>query len=360
MLYSSIWLATLLTVSTALPQAPSPYPPCNNSPALCDRSYSNITHLGAHDSPFVSNSANGFSISGNQFFNSTTQLDAGVRLLSLQIHWNNDTSQLHLCHTLCELYDAGTLVSWLTEIKQWMDRNPNDVVTLLLVNSANAAASQIASDYANSGIIKYAFAPLTKVKQPWPSLSTLITANTKLISFVASLSNNTGAPYLLNEFDNVFENPYQVTSPQNFSCLPDRPSALKGNTTAAEVSGRLFLMNHFLGNQQLLDIVTPAVEQAPNTNSADPSAPGSLGSAVQSCFEEYGRTPTFVLVDFFNVGPAIVTVDGFNNISSPIGRKQVTTSIVSDSTSVGGSSSSKRLAPLLLTVTVIMNIFLLS
>jgi hypothetical protein len=26
---------------------------CNNSPDLCDKSYGEITHLGAHDSPFV-------------------------------------------------------------------------------------------------------------------------------------------------------------------------------------------------------------------------------------------------------------------------------------------------------------------
>lgn len=26
---------------------------CNNSPDLCNKSYGEITHLGAHDSPFV-------------------------------------------------------------------------------------------------------------------------------------------------------------------------------------------------------------------------------------------------------------------------------------------------------------------
>lgn len=350
----------LFSASTAWPQASSQTLACNNSPALCQRSYSDITHLGAHDSPFVSNSANGFSASGNQFFNSTTQLDAGVRLLSLQILWNNDSSQLRLCHTLCALYDAGSLVSWLSEIKQWIDMNPNEVVTLVLVNAANAAASQIASDYVNSGIINYAFTPLANMQQPWPSLSSLISANTKLITFVASLSENSAAPYLLNEFDYAFENPYQVTSPQNFSCFPDRPSAIKGNTVAAESSGRLFLMNHFLGQQQLLDIVTPAVESSSNTNSADPSAPGSLGAAVQSCFSQYGKAPNFVLVDFFNVGPAVTTVDGFNNISSPVGRKQITTSIVSQSRTEGGSSSLRQLSPVFLAIAATMSITMLS
>lgn len=39
---------------------------CNNSPILCDVAYNNITHLGAHDSPFVRDASNDYSVSGNQ------------------------------------------------------------------------------------------------------------------------------------------------------------------------------------------------------------------------------------------------------------------------------------------------------
>lgn len=40
---------------------------CNNSPALCSRSYSNITHLGAHNSAFVRDASTSYSDSGNQY-----------------------------------------------------------------------------------------------------------------------------------------------------------------------------------------------------------------------------------------------------------------------------------------------------
>ena len=40
---------------------------CNNSPDLCDRSYSNITQLGAHDSPFLRDASTGNTDSGNQY-----------------------------------------------------------------------------------------------------------------------------------------------------------------------------------------------------------------------------------------------------------------------------------------------------
>jgi hypothetical protein len=65
---------------------------CNNSPDLCNRAYNNITHLGAHDSPFLRNAETSFSTSGNHYYNTTIQLDAGVRLLSAQIHKSNDSS----------------------------------------------------------------------------------------------------------------------------------------------------------------------------------------------------------------------------------------------------------------------------
>lgn len=42
---------------------------CNNSPDLCTRSYSNITYLGAHDSPFLRDSSTSNSDSGNQYGN---------------------------------------------------------------------------------------------------------------------------------------------------------------------------------------------------------------------------------------------------------------------------------------------------
>ena len=57
-------------------------------------------------------------------YNTTYQLDAGVRLVSGQVHKSD--SEWHLCHTKCELLDAGKLSTWLGHIKDWLDQNPND------------------------------------------------------------------------------------------------------------------------------------------------------------------------------------------------------------------------------------------
>ncbi|KAK8155355.1 PLC-like phosphodiesterase [Phyllosticta citrichinensis] len=311
----------------SLASAASAQTVCNNSPSLCSKSYANVTVLGAHDSPFLSDKTTGYSTSGNQFYNSTVQLDAGVRLLTAQVHnYDNDgTTEWHLCHSSCALLDAGKLSDWLRTIKEWLDSNSNDVVTLLLVNSDDASASDLNSEFRNSGITTYAYTPedTTTPMTTWPTLHSLIANNTRLVTFVASLSDTTDAPYLLDEFTFVYENNYDNTSPSNFSCQPDRPTSLANKPTQAKDSGRLFLQNHFLYSTDGLGIESPNKAALNTTNAL--SGTGSLGDAMQTCAATYAAQPWGVLVDFFNVGPAIASVDRANGVDDAEGRANVST-----------------------------------
>ena len=99
---------------------------CNNSPHLCNLSYGAITHLGTHNSPFLRDASTGFSISGNQYFNVTMQLNSGVRLLQAQMHKDENGGEPRLCHSSCALMDGGTLTKWLSEIKAWMDSHTSE------------------------------------------------------------------------------------------------------------------------------------------------------------------------------------------------------------------------------------------
>lgn len=136
---------------------------CNNSPLLCSASYDQITHLGAHDSPFLRDASTGFSSFGNQFFNTTVQLDAGIRLLSAQIHVasnpETNTRELHLCHSSCAFFDAGPVSKWYLEIESWLKANPNEVVTLVLVNMDSVDAQEIAIEYSQAGLAKHGYIP---------------------------------------------------------------------------------------------------------------------------------------------------------------------------------------------------------
>ncbi|KAL4804453.1 PLC-like phosphodiesterase [Aspergillus unguis] len=294
---------------------------CNNSPDLCSKSYGDITHLGAHDSPFLRDGSTSDSISGNQYYNTTVQLDAGVRLVTAQVH--NEDSQWRLCHSSCSLLDAGRLRTWLSEIKKWLDSNPNEVVTVLLVNSDSATASDLNSEFEAANITDYAYQPTsTSAPSSWPTLQELINDGKRLMTFVASLDDNTDAPYLMDEFTYVFENSYDVTSPSNFSCTADRPSSVKGNAASAISSNMLPLQNHFLYQTVILDYQSPNESYVDTTN-APSGGVGNLGDAASECKENWGRQPAFILVDFFDKGPAIDTVDSLNGVTNAVGRTNV-------------------------------------
>ncbi len=196
------------------------------------------------------------------------------------------------------------------------------VVTIVLVNADDASPQQFAAEFVQADIVRYAYAPPSTAAPiaTWPTLQELITKSTRLITFVSSLdaSSQSVAPYLLNQFDYVFENPFEVTQLSGFTCTPDRPSAVKGDISAAVRSGRLPLMNHFKGVGQAFGLVVPDIANITITNA--PSGPtGNLGDAAAECERLYGKAPTFILVDFFDQGPAIATVDRLNGIT-PVGR----------------------------------------
>lgn len=197
------------------------------------------------------------------------------------------------------------------------------VVTLLLVNADEASAEDFHAEFEASQITSYAYTPpsATTAIKKWPTLETLIADSTRLVTFVASLdsSTNTVAPYLLDEFAFVFENPFEVLSLSGFSCIPDRPSAVKGNAQLAVQSGRVPLMNHFLDTKQAFGIEVPDISNITTTNA--PTGPvGNLGDAASECTKLYGKAPTFILVDFFDQGSTLSIVDSLNGIITPVGR----------------------------------------
>lgn len=310
---------------------------CNNSPDLCSRQYSNVTHMGAHDAAFLRDSSTDNSVAGNQYYNATKALNAGIRLLSLQVHNQNGT--LQLCHTTCSLLDAGTLVDFLVKIKYWMDENPNEVVTLLIVNSDDEDVASFGAVYESSNISTYGYTPATaSASNTWPTLQTMIDDGTRLVTFIATITYSTTYPYLLNEWDFVFETAYEVTSLAGLNCTVDRPSSVSDASSGIS-SGYLPLMNHFVYQSITSSIMVPNVEIIDTTNSPDTGTIGALGQHAATCNSEWGTAPVFALVDFYSEGPAIDTADNLNGITAE-GRSD-SSSATSDASSGLGPAGAK-------------------
>lgn len=117
--------------------------------------------------------------------------------------------------TSCFLLDAGTFTSYLSTVKTWLDNNPDEVVTLLLVNSDGIAPSVWAQSYTDSGLSKYVYTPASVPigYSEWPTLREMINAGTRVVSFLAQNADVSSVPYLIDEFTNIWETPYDVRGP---------------------------------------------------------------------------------------------------------------------------------------------------
>ena len=115
-----------------------------------------------------------------------TQLSKDVRYLQAQTHIKNGGVQM--CHTTCSELDAGTLTNYLGNIKKFLDQNPNEVVTLLLVNGDFASPTLFDASFSAAGLKNYTFVPSTSPNplpySAWPTLGAMIASGKRLVVFL--------------------------------------------------------------------------------------------------------------------------------------------------------------------------------
>ncbi|KAJ5502913.1 hypothetical protein N7463_005787 [Penicillium fimorum] len=273
---------------------------CNGRSEYCTRSYSNITFIGAHDSPFV-----GPLLQQNQNIDIKAQLDMGIRYLQAQTHHSIiDKNVIELCHTSCLLEDAGPLKSFLTTIKDWLDANPNEVVTLLLTNGDSVSITEFGDTFSSSGISNYAYIPSENPLPiaDWPTLGDMISSGKRLVVFLDYGADTKKVNYIQDEFAYYFETAYDVTDAAFSNCSIDRPSG-------GAATGRMGIVNHFL-DVDVFGIKVPARHQADTTNAA--TGRGSIGAQAALCAGLYGRAPNVVLADFVDKGDVITAQKKLN------------------------------------------------
>ncbi|CEJ82532.1 hypothetical protein VHEMI02591 [[Torrubiella] hemipterigena] len=277
-------------------QAPKNTQPCNQYVEFCKRKYSNITMVGCHNSPFVRPG----NVASNQELPVKLQLNDGVRFLQGQIQWPTNGTVPHFCHTSCDLLDAGPIYQWLGEVKNWVDAHPYDVVTILLGNGNYSDPSLYVPFIEQSGILKYTYeAPLLPMRlNDWPTLEELILTGKRVIMFMDYNADQKKYPWLLDEFSQMWETPFDPTD-RKFPCTVQRPPDLKPE----DAKNRMYLMNHNLNvefNVFNLQLLAPAVAVLNETNAFNGT--GSAGLAANNCRSDWGRAPNIINVDYYNYG----------------------------------------------------------
>ncbi|CAE7172344.1 unnamed protein product [Rhizoctonia solani] len=302
---------------------------------LCNRTFGNVTYIGAHDSYAVGSN----NLAANQDYNVTQQLTDGIRMLQVQAHLQNGA--IRLCHTSCLLLDGGSLTDYLKKVKTWLDSNPNEVISILIVNIDNQPASSFAAIYEAASMVDLSYAPATATvaADQWPTLGTLIDSGKRVLTFMDNGADATTAPYLIDEFSNIWETAYNVVE-NSFPCTLNR--------TDGTAEGKMGLSNHFLDKYASVLGVQSLVPDKDSLNQTNGvSGVGSLGQEAQTCLALNGKHQTFFLVDYYNYGEGSVfqvaatvngvTYDTTKTIAPPIVSGSASTSTTTARTTANGA-----------------------
>lgn len=287
---------------------------CNGMRQLCDRRYDEVAYLATHNS--MSSTADRF-ISPLQDPDLVTQLDLGARAMLIDSYlWetpdeiatrlaSGDLSPeeqqimagvvdryaparpgVWLCHSLCRA-GAIPLVATLRQVGDWLDNNPNEVVTFIVQDSVSG--EQMMEAFEQAGIDRFLATPPADPAAPWPTLRDMINRNQRLVVFAEHADGPD--PRYRNFYRYGMETPFEFPDPESMSCVPNRGGTDK----------RLFLMNHFVTAQGGSRIDAGRV----NTRQF-------VLDRARECEAERGGQVNFVAVDFATIGDARGAVDILN------------------------------------------------
>lgn len=253
---------------------------CNGDAALCARRYDQVAYPTTHNA--MSNADEGWT-GPNQQHGIARQLDDGIRGLMLDTHYY--AGEATLCHAFC-VFGKEPLVSGLTKIRRFLDLHPQEVVSIIF--EAYTSEADVAAAFAAAGLMDYLHAQ--PLNTPWPTLRSLIDANTRLVVF----TDERGVlPWHHYVWDYASETPYSFSTPADLSCAPNR-----GNP-----ANSLFILNHFLTNT----FGSPVLAERVNHNPL-------FITRAQQCQTERNRLPNFVTVDYYNIGDVLAVSRTLNGL----------------------------------------------
>ncbi|KAG0362000.1 PLC-like phosphodiesterase [Gamsiella multidivaricata] len=272
---------------------------CNGYADLCAKTYEQVAYATTHNA-YAYTPAGALAL--NQNNDIPTQLNDGVRALMLDAYDtpSNNANDIELCHTSCNLLDAGTLSKTLGQIKTFMDANPNEVITIFWENAGNLTPAHFQTVYQAAGMSNYLYTQQESAAA-WPTLATMISSGKRLVNFVDS-GADASVPWLMAEYDFVFETPWQISKGAAYPCTVDRPK---------DQRKPMYVLNHFISGNLTVDgqqISIPQPGLASQTNGAD------LVSHVNDCKTTFNQMPNFLAVDFYDNGTVFQTLASVNGV----------------------------------------------
>ncbi|KAF5366458.1 hypothetical protein D9758_009806 [Tetrapyrgos nigripes] len=272
---------------------------CNGRAELCSRPYGNTTFLGSHYSWFVSNDP--FAVERSQEVDIPSQLNLGL-LTRTTLVPGRTASYISV---IVLLFDGGLVgTDYLSQVKTFLDANPNEVLTLLFINRVEGLSitDLWKPAFDNSGLTPFIYVPPHQPmkRSEWPTLGELIDSGKRVIVFMDTGADGS-VDFILPELPMLWEPPTDPTDP-SFPCSVNR---IEGPLSTED---HLSMLNHNLDINLFNAILIGDRGNASTTNCITSILANANGCAPLAG----GVAPNFVMLDWVNVGQGKAAVDRLN------------------------------------------------
>ena len=254
------------------------YGQCNGSYDLCNKRYNEVAYLTTHN---AFNSKQDRYLFPNQKTNITEQLNNGVRGLMIDVYEDNESIVVYHAY---KFLGSQPLSVYLNDIKDFLDNNPNEILTIILetYTSSNAIENEISK----VGLLEYLHTQ--DVNSLWPKLQMMIDSNKRLVILSDKNDANENQSWYHYMWDFAVENKYgQINCEFN-----------RGNP-----ENSLFIFNHFITS------LTGNKDNANKVNSFK-----YFMNHITKCKDLKNKFPNFITVDFYEIGESLDVVSKLNTI----------------------------------------------
>lgn len=262
----------------------APEEPCNGAAALCDRPLADVVFPATHNA--MSNAEEGW-LGPNQNVPPRTQLADGVRGFLIDTHpWEGD---VYACHTVCS-FGATLLADLFGDFASFLDDHPREV--LVFVMQDGVAPEDHEPALRESGLWDRLYTPNGAAL---PTLGELVELDQRVL--LTRESGGPGPAWFPPFYDAIgWDTPYDHRTADDFGC-----DAFRGDPAHP-----VFQINHWISDP------LPRPENAEIANTE-----AMLTARVDDCVARWGRHPTLLAVDFYDIGSLITVAQALNEAGPP-------------------------------------------
>lgn len=273
-----------LNLTDTIEEPSLPPDPCNGESFLCYKHYNEVMYPATNQSYNYEFGVREFSLPVQEF-PVNRQLRDGIRAISLDV---NDSGGELVCFSVLAFFGSESFESILGEVKEFMDENPREVVTIFL--NTGVSGSRISEAFTNAGLGGMMHSQ--NAGEDWPTLIEMIDAGTRIVVFTNGNVDAGDPSWYHDQDDFVYSTQDVVTGTGDLSC----------GISDGDPSNSLFRLNHY---------VTQLTVQQNRDAAQQVNAFNNLYNRVDDCWDQNNKMPNFVVVNWYTYGDLFTVVDSF-------------------------------------------------